>query len=59
MFPDPNPDSTDPHVFGPSFIIKQKSKKNLDSYGFVTSHGLFIFEIYDVNAPSIRFLLAS
>ncbi len=25
-------------------IIKQNSKKNLDSYSFVTSFGLFIFE---------------
>jgi hypothetical protein len=32
-------------------IIKQKSKKNLDSYCFVTFLGLFIFEKY-VNAPS-------
>ncbi len=52
----------DPHVLGhpdplvrgmdpdPS-IIKQKSKKKLDSYFFVTSFGLIIFE-YDVNVPS-------
>ncbi len=48
-------DPPDPHVFGPPVramdpdpdpsISKQKnSKKNLDSYCFVTSFGLFIFE---------------
>jgi hypothetical protein len=48
---DPNPD---PHIFGPDplvkgidpdpSIIKQKGrKKNLDSYCFVASFGLFIF----------------
>jgi hypothetical protein len=53
------PDPSDPHVFRPSgsicqvsgidpdpdtFIIKQNSKENLDSYCIVTSFGLFIFE---------------
>ncbi len=44
--PDPNPD---PFIRGvdpdpdPS-IIKQNSKKNLDSYCFVTSFGLLIVE---------------
>jgi hypothetical protein len=53
--PDPNLDP-DPHVFGPpgsgsssqmyvsGSFFKQKSKKNVDSYGFVTSFGYFIFE---------------
>jgi hypothetical protein len=52
---DPNPDPPDPHYLGlpdpdslvrgvdPS-IIKQNSKKNLDSYCFATSFELFIFE---------------
>jgi hypothetical protein len=46
---DPDPD---PSVTGldPS-ITKQKSKKNLDSYCFATSFGLFIFE-NDVYLPS-------
>jgi hypothetical protein len=45
MDPDLDPDldpATDPDP-DPS-IIKQKSKKNLDSYCFATSSGLFIFE---------------
>jgi hypothetical protein len=37
MDPNPNP-APDPS------ITKQKNKKNLDSYCFVTSFGLFIFE---------------
>jgi hypothetical protein len=48
----PDPDPPDPYVFEPRgsgffhhpSIIKQNSKKNLDSYCFVTSFGLFIFE---------------
>jgi hypothetical protein len=50
----PNPDLPDPHVFEPSgsgsgsfyhpSIIKQISKKNLDSYCFVTSCGHFNFK---------------
>ncbi len=48
--PDPHPDpllrGTDPD---PS-IIKQNSKKNPDSYCFVTSFGLIILE-KDVNVP--------
>jgi hypothetical protein len=52
---DPKPDPPDPHVLGlpdpdssvrgadPS-IIKQNSKKNLDSYYFATSFELFVFE---------------
>jgi hypothetical protein len=39
MDPDPDP-ASDPD---PS-VIKQNSKKNLDSYCFGTSFGLFIFE---------------
>jgi hypothetical protein len=41
MDPDPDPS-----------IIKQKSKKNLDSYCFVTLFGHFIFEKNDVNVHS-------
>ncbi len=40
-------DPPDPHVFGPpgsGKIVKENSKENLDSYCFVTSFGLFIFE---------------
>ncbi len=49
----PDPDPPDPHVFGPpgygsgsgSFYYQAKiGKKTLDSYCFVTSFGLFIFE---------------
>jgi hypothetical protein len=56
---DPDPDPSDPHVFGPlgsgsgSFHLQAKivRKKNLDSYCFVTSFGLFIVK-NDVNVPS-------
>jgi hypothetical protein len=53
--PDPLARCMDPHLDpppdpGPS-TIKQKGKKNLNSYCFVTSLGLFIFE-NDVNVPS-------
>jgi hypothetical protein len=50
--PDP-----DPHVLGlpdpdaDPLEVWTRSKKNLDSYCFVTSFGLFIFEKY-VNVPS-------
>jgi hypothetical protein len=37
MDPDPDPDPS---------ITSKNSKKNLDSYCFVTSFGLFIFEKY-------------
>jgi hypothetical protein len=47
---DPAPDP-DPSIILLSF--SKKSKKNLDSYCFVTSFGLFIFE-NDVNVPSKR-----
>ncbi len=55
--PDPNPD---PHVFGPpgsgSFYHKAKnSKKNLDSYCFVTSFWLFISE-NDENVPFKKYV---
>ncbi len=54
--PTPDPDPPDPHVFLPDsvvrgmdpdpdpFIIKQKSKKNLDFYCFVPFFDFFIFE---------------
>jgi hypothetical protein len=43
------PDPQDPHVFGPPgsgcfYHQTKKNKKNLDSYCFETSFGLFIFE---------------
>ncbi len=49
--PDPNPDPRDPHVFGSpgsgstsqSLSSSKNSKKDLDSYCFGTSFGLFIF----------------
>ncbi len=49
--PDPNPlvKGMDPDP--DPFITKQKCEKNLDSYCFVTSFWLFIFE-NDVNVPS-------
>jgi hypothetical protein len=55
--PDPDPDP-DPFVRGvhldPDPCISSKnSKKNLDSYCFVTSFGIFIFG-NDVNVPSKR-----
>jgi hypothetical protein len=43
MDPDPLLRGMDPDL-DPS-ITKQKSKKNVDSYCFVTSFGLFIFEM--------------
>jgi hypothetical protein len=43
MDPDPLLRGMDPDL-DPS-IAKQKSKKNVDSYCFVTSFGLFIFEM--------------
>jgi hypothetical protein len=43
MDPDLDPD-LDPATDPDPSIIKQKSKKNLDSYCFATSSGLFIFE---------------
>jgi hypothetical protein len=48
LFPTSVPDP-DPHVFGPpgpgSFYHQAKIvRKNIDSYCFVTSFGLFIFE---------------
>jgi hypothetical protein len=49
-----DPDPSDPYAFGPPgsgsvsqrypSIIKQNSKKNLDSYCFVTSFLLFVLE---------------
>ncbi len=40
--PDPNPDPPDPHVFGPPGSGSGSiSKKNLDSYNFVT-----LFEVF-------------
>ncbi len=71
-----DPDPPDPHVFGPpgsgfgsgSFSPSKNWKRNLDSYCFVTSFLLFMFD-NDVNVPSksnkqknfffIGFLLAS
>jgi hypothetical protein len=60
----PNPDPPDPHVFGPagsgsisqrygsgSFYHQKNSKKNLDSYYFVTSFGLLSLK-NDENVPS-------
>jgi hypothetical protein len=64
--PNPDPDPPDPHVFGPpgfgtisqrdgsgsgSFYHQAIKVKNLDSYCFVTSFLLFIFE-NDVHVPS-------
>jgi hypothetical protein len=45
MDPDPAPDPD------PSIIKQKNSKKNLDSYCFMTSSGLFILKNY-VNVPS-------
>ncbi len=45
-----DPDPPDPHVFGPPGSPSKNSKKNLDSYCFVTSFRLFVFE-NNVNAP--------
>ncbi len=46
--PDPNPDLSvtgmDPHPYIILLSSSKNSKKNLDSYCFVTSFGLFIFE---------------
>jgi hypothetical protein len=41
---DPDPDPLLRAVDPDPSIIKQNSEKNLDSYCFVTSFGLFIFE---------------
>jgi hypothetical protein len=51
--PDPDPFVIGMDLDPDSSIIKQTSKKNLDSYCFVTSFGLYIFENY-VNVPSKR-----
>jgi hypothetical protein len=53
--PNPDPDPPDSHVFGPPLVRGMNPdpdpchqaklvKKNLGSYCFVTSFGLFIFE---------------
>ncbi len=42
--PDPDPDPIVRGMDPDPSIIKQNGTKNLDSYGFVTSFGLFIFE---------------
>jgi hypothetical protein len=50
--PDPSVRCMDPDPAPDPSIIKQIRKKDLDSYRFVTSFGLFIFEKNDANVPS-------